>query len=86
MGEVMPFLMVICIVAIVFASKAYRTRMMMGHAPGRSAEDERLITDMAGKIDKLSSRVAVLEKLLTDEDRKLASEIERLRRDDRPSV
>jgi hypothetical protein len=86
MGEVMPFLMVICIVAIVFGSKAYRTHMMMRGSAGRSAEDDRLISDMAGKIDKLSSRVAVLEKLLTDEDRKLASEIERLRRDDRPSV
>jgi phage shock protein B len=86
MGEVMPFLMVIAIIAIVFASKHYRTRMMMERSTGRSADDERLISDMTGKIEKLSSRVAVLEKLLTDEDRTLAAEIERLRRDDRPSV
>jgi phage shock protein B len=86
MGEVMPFLMVIAIVAIVFASKHYRTRMMMERSTGRSAEDERLISQMTTQIEKLSSRVAVLEKLVTDEDRSLAAQIERLRRDDRPSV
>ncbi len=32
------------------------------------------------EIDKLRERVRVLEKLLTDDDRRLADEIERLRR------
>lgn len=86
MDEIMSFLMVIVIVAIVFAAKAHRTQMYLRHQSGRSPEDEQLIADMASKIDKLSSRVAVLEKLVTDEDRKLASEIERLRGQDRPSV
>jgi len=34
---------------------------------------------MLGEIHALSERVRVLEKLVTDDDRKLASEIDRLR-------
>ena len=84
--EFMPFLMVIAIVGIVFGSKAWRTWMLTKHRSARSPEDDRLISDMARQIEKLSDRVAVLERLATDEDRKLANEIERLRRDDRPGM
>lgn len=42
-----------------------------------------LVTDMHGDMTKLRERVAVLEKLITDDDRRLADEIERLRRSER---
>lgn len=51
------------------------------------ADEHRAVTDqMNSEIDRLRDRVSVLERLATDEDRKLASEIERLRRDDRPNL
>lgn len=38
--------------------------------------------ETSAELDRLRKRVSVLERLLTDDDRRLASEIERLRRDD----
>jgi hypothetical protein len=38
--------------------------------------------ETARELQKLKDRVAVLERLMTDDDRKLAGEIERLRRED----
>lgn len=38
--------------------------------------------ETARELQKLKDRVAVIERLLTDDDRKLAGEIERLRRED----
>ena len=38
--------------------------------------------ETAREVQKLKDRVAVLERLMTDDDRKLAGEIERLRRED----
>jgi len=38
------------------------------------------------ELESLRERVAVLERLLTDDDRKLAGEIERLRRDNSPAA
>jgi hypothetical protein len=84
MVEIMPFMVPIAIVAIVFGSRAWRTYLLTKQRTGRSAEDDRLISSMEAQIGKLSDRVAVLERLVTDEDRKLASEIERLR--DRPGA
>ena len=42
-----------------------------------------MLGSMQSQIDRLTERVAVLEKLVTDDDRNLAREIDRLR--DRPS-
>jgi hypothetical protein len=53
---------------------------------GEAEELKALIGDMHGEITRLKDRVRVLERLLTDEDRKLASEIERLRRESSPSA
>jgi len=38
--------------------------------------------EVTGELQRLKERVAVLERLFTDDDRKLANEIERLRRMD----
>jgi hypothetical protein len=41
---------------------------------------EQLVTEQGKEIQRMRDRIATLEKLVTDDDRKLADEIERLRR------
>ncbi len=77
-----PFTMVVMIVAIVYGAKIWRTHMMTRHSMRPSMDETRIVAEMQAQIDRLTDRVAVLEKLVTDDDRKLASEIERLRRGD----
>ena len=48
-------------------------------APGDIARLEKITADAQAEIARLKERVMVLEKLVTDDDRRLASEIERLR-------
>lgn len=79
-----PFSMVVLIVAIVFGAKIWRTHMITQARTGRSREDDALIGSMQSQIDRLTDRVAVLERLLTDDDRRLSREIDRLR--DRPPL
>jgi len=55
---------------------------------GYAEEGEQLrgvVGEMHQEIAKLKDRVRVLEKLVTDDDRRLADEIERLRRTDTSS-
>jgi hypothetical protein len=80
-----PFAMVVMIVAIVFGAKIWRTHLLTKARVGRTREDDALIGSMQQQIDRLTSRVQVLERLMTDDDRKLAREIDRLRGDERPS-
>ena len=65
--------------------KLERTKVRAKALSGENEEQRGLINEMHSEIVKLRDRVNVLERLATDEDRKLASEIERLRRDDRPN-
>ncbi len=76
-----PFTMVVLIVAIVFGARLWRTHMLTRARPVRSREDDAMIGSMQSQIDRLSERVQVLEKLVTDDDRNLAREIDRLRGD-----
>jgi hypothetical protein len=78
--------MVVLIVAIVFGAKIWRTHLLTKARIGRSREDDALIGSMQAQIDRLTERVQVLEKLVTDDDRRLAREIDSLRGGDRPSV
>lgn len=77
-----PFAMVVAIVWIVQQGKNRRAEMGLG----RSREDDVMIGSMQQQIDKLTDRVAVLERLVTDDDRRLAREIDSLRGRDRPPV
>ncbi|MEP7209370.1 MAG: hypothetical protein ABI740_00920, partial [Alphaproteobacteria bacterium] len=43
-------------------------------------------TTLATEVARLRDRVAILEKLITDDDRKLAGDIERLRRDNQSGL
>ena len=49
-------------------------------AEGESAQLGGIVGDLHHDVAKLKERVRVLEKLVTDDDRRLADEIERLRR------
>ncbi|MEZ6028540.1 MAG: hypothetical protein R3C46_02220 [Hyphomonadaceae bacterium] len=75
-----PFAMVVAIVWLVQKGKLQRAQMRSG----MSREDGAIIGQMQQQIDKLTDRVAVLERLLTDEDRRLAREIDSLRDRGRP--
>lgn len=73
-------LMIVLIVAIVFGAKLMRTQMVLrARMDTRSSEDQRVNGTMQAQIDRLTDRVAVLEKLVTDDDRRLAREIDGLR-------
>jgi hypothetical protein len=73
-----PFAMVVAIIWVVQNGKTRRAELMSG----RSRGDEAVQGAMQAQIDRLTERVAVLEKLVTDDDRRLSREIDNLR--DRP--
>ena len=75
-----PFAMVVAIVWIVQQGKVRRAEL----SRGPSREDDAVMGAMQAQIDKLTDRVAVLERLVTDDDRRLAREIDSLRGRDRP--
>jgi phage shock protein B len=77
-----PFSMVVLIVAIVFGANIWRTHMLTRARRTRSSEDLAVIASLTDQVERLAQRVQVLEKLATDDDRKLAREIEGLRRND----
>jgi phage shock protein B len=76
-----PFAMVVAIVWIVSNAKTRRAELRSG----MSHEESAVIAQMQQQIDKLTDRVAVLERLATDDDRRLSREIDSLR-DRRPPV
>jgi phage shock protein B len=71
--------MVVAIVWIVTTARTRRAEL----SSGPSREDEAIIGQMQQQIDRLTDRVAVLERLVTDDDRRLSREIDSLR-DRRP--
>ena len=79
---VAPFAMVVAIVWLARMARTKRAEVLRGRSRGMM----RVIGSMQAQIDKLTDRVAVLERLVTDDDRRLAREIDGLRGGDRPSV
>ncbi len=81
-GVLIPILGIFCgIIAIVgniwVRSQRLKLDIMRAQRGDAAAQGE-----ATGELQRLKARVAVLERLLTDDDRKLANEIERLRRMD----
>ena len=74
-----PFAMVVAIVWLVQNGKNKRAELLSG----RSSADGAIIGQMQQQIDRLTDRVQVLERLVTDDDRRLSREIDGLR-DRRP--
>jgi phage shock protein B len=77
-----PFAMVVAIVWLVQNGKNKRAELYSGG----SKEDQAIIGQMQQQIDRLTDRVAVLERLVTDDDRRLSREIDSLRDRGRPPV
>lgn len=80
----------ICAVSSIITSamqvEKRRLKVKASESDGEVAALKTLVADMHGEMSVLKQRVQVLERLATDGDRHLASEIERLRRDARPGV
>ena len=84
------FVIVITVIGVVgnviqSGMKLERQRLRSKTLSGEAEEQRGLIAEMHAEIVKMRDRVNVLEKLATDDDRKLASEIERLRGENRPN-
>jgi hypothetical protein len=63
-----------------------RLKLKASESEGEVEALKNLVADMHGEMNTLKQRVQVLERLATDGDRHLASEIERLRRDAQTSL
>lgn len=57
-----------------------KVRVQEAEAASGGVAAQGVAADMQNEIARLKERVATLEKLVTDDDRRLADEIERLRR------
>ena len=77
-----PFAMVVAIVWLVQDGQNKRAQMIAGG----SREDQAVNGQKQQQIDRLTDRVAVLERLVTDDDRRLSREIDSLRDRGRPPV
>ena len=74
--------------SVVTAGMKVEREKVKARSRGYAEEGEQLrgvVGEMHQEITKLKDRVRVLEKLVTDDDRRLADEIERLRRTDTSS-
>ncbi len=72
--------MVVAIVYLIQNGKLRRAQLLSRG----SQQDEAIAGAMQQQIDKLTARVQVLERLVTDDDRRLSREIDGLRNRDRP--
>lgn len=81
-GILIPILGIMCgIIAVVcgYLIKSQKMKLdMMRETRGSDAANGEVMAEL----HRLKDRVAVLERLMTDDDRKLAGEIERLRGED----
>lgn len=76
---------VVVTMALKYAER--KARLRAGAGSDDTARLTAIVEDLQKETTRLRDRVAVLEKLVTDDDRKLADEIVRLRREDvRPST
>lgn len=81
-GVLIPLLGITCgIIAVIcgylIKSQKMKLDMMREQGSSNAANGE-----VMAELHRLKDRVAVLERLMTDDDRKLAGEIERLRAED----
>jgi hypothetical protein len=75
-----PFVMVVAIVYLIQNGKNRRAELI---SRGSHADDA-IVASMQQQIEKLTARVQVLERLVTDDDRRLSREIDGLRDRGRP--
>ncbi len=80
LGVMIPILGILCGIVAILANthlRAQKMKLEMMREQGLSSASE---GEIMRELQKLKERVAVLERIATDDDRKLAGEIERLRR------
>nr|WP_321442312.1 hypothetical protein [uncultured Hyphomonas sp.] len=73
-----PFQMVVVIVAIVFGTKAWRDHMRFKEMRANDRASDVEFDRMTQEVARLKERVRVLEKIVTDGDKRLSEEISRL--------
>lgn len=82
LGVMIPILGILLGMIAVVGGYVIKMQKMKLEEKRMSGVSSAVQDETARELQKLKDRVAVLERLLTDDDRKLAGEIERLRRED----
>lgn len=81
-GILVPILGIMCGLVAIIASAVLRSQKMKLDIAREERASGASDAEVMREIQRLKERVAVLEKLATDDDRKLAGEIDRLRSDE----
>lgn len=81
-GILIPIMGIMCGIIAIITSAWLRSQKMKLDMARENRIAGASDAEVMGEIQRLKDRVAVLEKLATDDDRKLAGEIDRLRGDD----
>lgn len=81
-GVFIPILGVLCGLVAIIAGYRLKSQKMQLEMAREERSSGAANGEVIAELHRLKDRVAVLERLLTDDDRKLAGEIERLRRED----
>ncbi len=82
MGVLIPIMGIMCGIIAIITSAWLRSQKMKLDMARENRAAGASDAEVMSEIQRLKERVAVLEKLATDDDRKLAGEIDRLRGDD----
>ncbi len=82
MGVLIPILGIMCGLIAIVANAVLRSQKMKLEMVREERASGASDAEVMGEIQRLKERVAILERLATDDDRKLAGEIDRLRGDD----
>jgi hypothetical protein len=81
-GILVPILGIMCGLAAIIANAVLRSQKLKIELAKEERASGASDAEVMREIQRLKERVAVLEKLATDDDRKLAGEIDRLRGDE----
>ena len=82
LGVMIPILGILLGMIAVVGGYVIKMQKMKLEEKRMSGVSSAVQEETARELQKLKDRVAVLERLMTDDDRKLAGEFERLRRED----
>lgn len=81
-GVLIPIFGIMCGLAAIIANAVLRSQKMKLEMAREERASGASDAEVMREIQRLKERIAVLEKLATDDDRKLAGEIDRLRSDE----
>lgn len=81
-GVLIPILGILCGLAAIIVGYLLKSQKLKLDMMREQRSSDASNGEVMAELHRLKDRVAVLERLLTDDDRKLASEIDRLRAED----